>query len=387
MEGFKGYISDIGGPSANMYGMGGRDTSLCSRCTRPSCLHPKPCPNLDNSHARLLALYRRATEIKGVKKAFIGSGIRYDLFDRSDGGAYLREVVVNHTSGRLKVAPEHTEDEVLKLMRKPSFALFRELNAQFNDICRREGLRYQLIPYFISSHPGCTEADMERLSAITRSLDFRLEQVQDLTPTPMTLSSVMFYTESDPYTGRPLYVAKSQDEKRRQKSYFFRNADGTLRSDQLVPRRGKHGQSHPSRPAAPKPDRQNEHPAGKGRDTAQAHPPGLRGVRHGPERPQQRAARTRRPGQVLRSRREKAERPQPVAPLRPPHSSRFPQTAPGRKRSHPPPHDGILRKALRSTGNRAASSRNPKKGPDSNRGIKRRPFFVSLPSNPRDTYG
>ena len=163
MEGFKGYISDIGGPSANMYGMGGRDTSLCSRCTRPSCLHPKPCPNLDNSHARLLALYRRATEIKGVKKAFIGSGIRYDLFDRSDGGAYLREVVVNHTSGRLKVAPEHTEDEVLKLMRKPSFALFRELNAQFNDICRREGLRYQLIPYFISSHPGCTEADMERL--------------------------------------------------------------------------------------------------------------------------------------------------------------------------------------------------------------------------------
>ncbi len=270
MEGFKGYISDIGGPSANMYGMGGRDTSLCSRCTRPSCLHPKPCPNLDNSHARLLALYRRATEIKGVKKAFIGSGIRYDLFDRSDGGAYLREVVVNHTSGRLKVAPEHTEDEVLKLMRKPSFALFRELNAQFNDICRREGLRYQLIPYFISSHPGCTEADMERLSAITRSLDFRLEQVQDLTPTPMTLSSVMFYTESDPYTGRPLYVAKSQDEKRRQKSYFFRNADGTLRSDQLIPRRGKHGQSHPSRPAAPKPDRQNEHPAGKGRDTAQA---------------------------------------------------------------------------------------------------------------------
>lgn len=253
-----------------MYGMEGRDTSLCSRCTRPSCLHPKPCPNLDNSHARLLALYRRATEIKGVKKAFIGSGIRYDLFDRSDGGAYLREVVVNHTSGRLKVAPEHTEDEVLKLMRKPSFALFRELNTQFNDICRREGLRYQLIPYFISSHPGCTEADMERLSAITRSLDFRLEQVQDLTPTPMTLSSVMFYTESDPYTGRPLYVAKSQDEKRRQKSYFFRNADGTLRSDQLIPRRGKHGQSHPSRPAAPKPDRQNEHPAGKGRDTAQA---------------------------------------------------------------------------------------------------------------------
>lgn len=295
-------------------------------------------------------------------------------------------MVVNHTSGRLKVAPEHTEDEVLKLMRKPSFALFRELNAQFNDICRREGLRYQLIPYFISSHPGCTEADMERLSAITRSLDFRLEQVQDLTPTPMTLSSVMFYTESDPYTGRPLYVAKSQDEKRRQKSYFFRNADGTLRSDQLVPRRGKHGQSHPSRPAAPKPDRQNEHPAGKGRDTAQA-------IRRafGEYDTARNDRNSGRPGHGGRTGspqpQGKSRKAATGSPLRPPHSSRFPQTAPGRKRSHPPPRDGILRKALRSTGNRAASSRNPKKGPDSNRGIKRRPFFVSLPSNPRDTYG
>ena len=186
----------------------------------------------------------------GIKKAFIGSGIRYDLFDRNDGGAYLREVVVNHTSGRLKVAPEHTQDEVLKLMRKPSFALFRELNAQFNDICRREGLRYQLIPYFISSHPGCTEADMECLSEIT-------------------LSSVMFYTGIDPYTGRSLYVARSQDEKRRQKSYFFRNADGSLRSDQLAPRRGKHGQKPPTstRSTAPKPAAGK---SGTGRDTAQA---------------------------------------------------------------------------------------------------------------------
>ncbi|HIW97413.1 MAG TPA: YgiQ family radical SAM protein [Candidatus Tidjanibacter gallistercoris] len=277
MESFRGYLSDIGGPSANMYGMGGRDTSLCSRCTRPSCLHPKPCPNLDNSHARLLELYRKVSAVKGVRKAFIGSGIRYDLFDRSDGGAYLREVVVNHTSGRLKVAPEHTEEAVLRLMRKPSFALFRELNEQFNDICRREGLRYQLIPYFISSHPGCTEADMERLSEITRSLHFRLEQVQDLTPTPMTLSSVMFYTETDPYTGRPLYVAKNQDEKRRQKSYFFRNADGSLRGERTAPRSGKEtyrppkGRTHGNASERPRqPDAPHAPKQPRNRDTAQA---------------------------------------------------------------------------------------------------------------------
>lgn len=221
MPDFKGNLSDVGGPSANMYGMGGKDKRLCGSCVRPSCLHPKPCPNLNNSHARLLALYRKVGAVKGVKKAFIGSGIRYDLFDRNDRGEYLNEVVVNHTSGRLKVAPEHTEDAVLKLMRKPSFDLFRELNDDFNTVCRRNGLKYQLIPYFISSHPGCTEQDMKNLSHITRSLNFRLEQVQDLTPTPMTLSSVMFYTGIDPYTGRQLYVARSQDDKRRQKSYFF----------------------------------------------------------------------------------------------------------------------------------------------------------------------
>ncbi len=223
MPDFKGYISDVGGPSANMYGMGGRNREACAKCLRPSCLFPEICPNLDNSHQRLLALYGKVRQVKGVKKAFIGSGIRYDLFDRAGRGEYLREVIVNHTSGRLKVAPEHTEDGVLALMRKPPFALFRSLNEDFRRICRTEGLKYQLIPYFISSHPGCTEQDMKRLSEITRSLDFRLEQVQDLTPTPMTLSSVMFYTGADPYTGRKLYVARTQDDKRRQKSWFFKN--------------------------------------------------------------------------------------------------------------------------------------------------------------------
>ena len=155
-----------------------------------------------------------------MKKAFIGSGIRYDLFE-PDRDAYLREVIVNHVSGRLKVAPEHTEDGVLKLMRKPSFSLFEDLNRRFHRICAEEGLNYQLIPYFISSHPGCTEQDMQRLSEKVRRLDFRLEQVQDLTPTPMTLSSVMFYTGVNPYTGEKVYVARTQEEKRRQKSYFF----------------------------------------------------------------------------------------------------------------------------------------------------------------------
>ena len=220
MPGFKGYISDLGGPSAHMYRMGGRNEALCRKCSRPSCIYPSLCRNLNNDHRPLMELYRKVDRLAGVKKSFIGSGIRYDLFGDNNRD-YLREVVVNHVSGRLKVAPEHTEDGVLRLMRKPSFALFRDLNERFQKICRDEGLNYQLIPYFISSHPGCTERDMRNLAAETRRLHFRLEQVQDLTPTPMTLSSVMFYTGENPYTDEKVYVARSQDEKRRQKSYFF----------------------------------------------------------------------------------------------------------------------------------------------------------------------
>ena len=220
MPGFKGYISDLGGPSANMYRMGGRNEALCRKCSRPSCIYPSLCRNLNNDHRPLMELYRKVDRLAGVKKSFIGSGLRYDLFGDNNRD-YLREVVVNHVSGRLKVAPEHTEDGVLRLMRKPSFTLFRDLNERFQKICRDEGLNYQLIPYFISSHPGCTERDMRNLAAETRRLHFRLEQVQDLTPTPMTLSSVMFYTGENPYTDEKVYVARSQDEKRRQKSYFF----------------------------------------------------------------------------------------------------------------------------------------------------------------------
>ena len=246
LPGFKGYLSDLGGPSANMYRMHGRNQAACARCTRASCAFPKLCPNLDNSHAALLSLYRKVTAMPGIKKAFIGSGIRYDLFDSQD---YLREVVLRHVSGRLKVAPEHTEDHVLQLMRKPPFEMFRRLNADFCQICQQEGLRYQLIPYFISSHPGCTERDMEALSRETAQLDFHLEQVQDFTPTPMTLSSVMFYTGIDPYTGEKVYVARTQEEKRRQKSYFFLRPSISKRSSNMpvrgVTTRFSRGTQHP----------------------------------------------------------------------------------------------------------------------------------------------
>ncbi|MFI3259072.1 MAG: YgiQ family radical SAM protein [Rikenellaceae bacterium] len=226
MDDFRGNLSDIGGPSANMWAMGGRDKSLCDRCRRPSCLHPVLCPNLNNDHRPLMKLYEKIRSVKGVKRAYIGSGIRYDLFDDSP---YLERVVKFHTSGRLKVAPEHTEAGVLNLMRKPSFESFEHLNSDFRRICRANDLPYQLIPYFISSHPGCTERDMRELSKkVVGALNFNLEQVQDLTPTPMTLSSVMFYTGIDPYSGEALYVARSQDDKRRQKSYFF--ADSPRRS-------------------------------------------------------------------------------------------------------------------------------------------------------------
>ena len=248
MPDFHGTISDIGGPSANMYGMGGRDRELCSRCRRPSCLHPRRCPNLDNDHRPLLELYSKVRAVEGVKRAFIGSGIRYDLFDDSP---YLETVVRHHTSGRLKVAPEHTEDHVLRLMRKPPFAMFEQLNEDFHEICCRNGLRYQLIPYFISSHPGCTEADMKALARkVLGKLHFTLEQVQDLTPTPMTLSSVMFHTGRDPYTGEELYVARNQDDKRRQKSYFFRENQRRT-SDPHV--------SRPSPGSAPKQNHGTDH--------------------------------------------------------------------------------------------------------------------------------
>jgi len=229
MPDFKGYLSDLGGPSANMYGMGGRNKAACEKCRRPSCIHPAICPNLDTSHRRLLDIYHAVDSIPGIKKSFIGSGVRYDLLlhhssdDDTNQAAreYTRELICLHVSGRLKVAPEHTSDRVLRLMRKPSFQQFYDFKRIFDRINQEENLHQQIIPYFISSHPGCLEEDMAELAVITKRLDFHLEQVQDFTPTPMTVATETWYTGYDPYTLEPVFSAKSPGEKLAQRQYFF----------------------------------------------------------------------------------------------------------------------------------------------------------------------
>ncbi len=229
MPDFKGYLSDLGGPSANMYGMGGKDRSLCQRCKRPSCIHPAICRNLNTDHRPLLDIYRAVDAIPGIKRSFIGSGVRYDLLLHDAGdeavnrgtAAYTRELITRHVSGRLKVAPEHTSDAVLRFMRKPSFDRFYEFKRIFDRINREEGLRQQLIPYFISSHPGCTAEDMAELAVRTRELDFHLEQVQDFTPTPMTVSTEAWYSGYHPYTLEPVFCARTPADKLRQRMFFF----------------------------------------------------------------------------------------------------------------------------------------------------------------------
>ena len=229
MPDFKGNLSDLGGPSANMYGMGGRNKKACERCARPSCIHPAVCPNLNTDHSALIDIYRSVDALPYIRRSYIGSGVRYDLLlhrskDQTVNRAadeYTRELIKSHVSGRLKVAPEHVADPVLELMRKPPFQQFRDFKRVFDRINRECGLRQQIIPYFISSHPGCREEDMAELAVITKSLDFQLEQVQDFTPTPMTISTEAWYTGYDPYTLRPVFSAKTPEEKLRQRQYFF----------------------------------------------------------------------------------------------------------------------------------------------------------------------
>lgn len=250
MEDFKGYLSDLGGPSANMYKMQGRDLSICNVCKKPSCIHPKICNNLNTDHRPMIELYKDVDAIPGIKKSFIGSGIRYDIIQgdaidqlnsiqkldencikearkiNNSAQEYLKEVIYYHVSGRLKIAPEHTSNSVLSLMRKPDFKQFKLFKSKFDEIENKRlrtesGGKQQLIPYFISSHPGCTDEDMAELSAETRDLDFRLEQVQDFTPTPMTLATEIYYTGYHPYTLKPVYTAKSKEEKLNQRQFFF----------------------------------------------------------------------------------------------------------------------------------------------------------------------
>lgn len=228
MPDFKGYISDLGGPSANMYKMKGKVQEICDRCVAPSCIHPVVCSNLDTSHKPMTELYRKVDANPKVKKAFVGSGIRYDLLvdsynKKHDGSLdeYLEQVVTCHISGRLKVAPEHTSDDTLRVMRKPSFKYFHEFKKKYDGINQKHGLNQPLIPYFISSHPGSKEESMANLAAETKDMGFRLEQVQDFTPTPMTVATVIYYAGVHPYTLQPVYTAKSKREKRQQHMFFF----------------------------------------------------------------------------------------------------------------------------------------------------------------------
>lgn len=228
MSDFKGYISDLGGPSANMFQMQGMDLKVCAKCQKNSCIYPVKCKNLKNNHKELINLYQKAEKIDSVKKIFISSGIRYDLLFEgdnlsSDGLEYMRQVMKNHVSGRLKVAPEHTQTDVLKLMRKPSYSMFQKFYKAFNSENTKAGLKLQLIPYFISSHPGCGLHDMLNLYKTTKTQFRQLEQIQDFTPTPMTLSTVMFYTGLNPYTGEKIEVTHDMNEKRTQRNFFFIN--------------------------------------------------------------------------------------------------------------------------------------------------------------------
>ena len=228
MPDFKGYISDLGGPSANMYKMKGKVQEICDRCVAPSCIHPVVCSNLDTSHAPLTDIYRKVDANPKVKKAFVGSGIRYDLLTKGYNkngdeslDEYMDQLVSRHISGRLKVAPEHTSDPTLKIMRKPSFKHFHEFKRSYEKANQKHGLNQPLIPYFISSHPGCEEEDMANLAAETKEMGFRLEQVQDFTPTPMTVATIIYYTGVHPYTLRPVYTAKSPKQKKNQHLFFF----------------------------------------------------------------------------------------------------------------------------------------------------------------------
>ncbi len=228
LPGFAGNISDVGAPTANMYGMRGRNPDLCGQCRRKSCLFPSPCKNMDRSHERLLKLYEKIAAVPGIRHAYIGSGIRYDLFLDEKGYVdessypYFKELVLNHTSGRLKVAPEHTEDSVLKLMAKPSFKLFSRLRREFDRIVRSGGRKCELVPYFISGHPGCGMKEMEKLARNPDLSGLYMDQVQDFTPTPMTTSSVMYYTGLDTKNLQKIFVERDIERKRAQKSFFFR---------------------------------------------------------------------------------------------------------------------------------------------------------------------
>lgn len=224
---FKGYLSDLGGPSANMYQMKGIDQKMCDTCSLPSCVFPTICTNLDTDPSKMLDIYREVSANPKVKKAFVGSGLRYDLmFDENSthkekDKEYVEQLITHHVSGRLKVAPEHTEDHVLEMMRKPSFKYFKIFKDKFDEVCANKGLNQEIIPYFISSHPACRPEDMAALAVKTKKLGYKLEQIQDFTPTPMTMATVVYYSGYNPYTMSKVKTAMTFDEKSKQRKFFF----------------------------------------------------------------------------------------------------------------------------------------------------------------------
>ena len=225
MPDFKGYLSDLGGPSANMYKMCGVNLEICKKCEKPSCIFPKKCKNLNTDLQPLIALYKKVDALPEIKKSFIGSGVRYDMLldekNENHEREYLKELIINHVSGRLKVAPEHTQENVLQTMRKPNFDNFEKFKNIFDKINTQHNLNQQLIPYFISSHPACRPEDMAELAVKTKKMNFHLEQIQDFTPTPMTLATEMYYTETDIYSKNKIFVAKKSEEKLAQRMFFF----------------------------------------------------------------------------------------------------------------------------------------------------------------------
>lgn len=228
MDDFRSYISDLGGPSANMYKMEPVNLNVCYKCSRPSCIFPDICKNLNADHSKLIELYKKINKYPSVKKAIISSGIRYDMVYnqknlnlKKTGHEYLKQVISEHVSGRLKVAPEHTSGSVVAMMRKPDFSHFRELVSDFNQLDKKLGLGQQIVPYFIASHPECKVADMIEMALETKKMGFRLEQVQDFTPTPMTLSGVIYYTGINPYSGKEVHVARTDKERSLQNKLMF----------------------------------------------------------------------------------------------------------------------------------------------------------------------
>ncbi len=217
---FKGFIHDAGGPTANMYGMECEKKKTQGACRNRSCLFPKPCKHLPVNHSRQIRLLRQLRSLPGVRKVFIGSGIRYDLVlhDKAFGPAYLEEVVRHHVSGQMKIAPEHSQDRILKLMGKPGSALLKKFKQQFDRLNRKFGKQQFLTYYFIAAHPGCTFDDMSALRKFAEQ-ELRLypEQVQIFTPSPSTFSTLMYYTETDPFSGLSLFAEKDNQKKEKQK--------------------------------------------------------------------------------------------------------------------------------------------------------------------------